>query len=302
MEIELLNEFLMLAKCLNYRNAAEKLYISQSVLSRHIQKLETILDVALFERDKHSVILTQAGQMFVKDAQSIIAEYNKALKHIDMSKKGMIGKLDITTSKTICRYFVYDFLIGFEKKYPHIQVTLNVEDRDLPHIQHIQSGRQDCAIVLNWEKHHEKTLSGYTFFEDPLYIVVPKNHPLANREHVLISQLANEKIISCNREDNTHCFSFMEKLFSDNGLVYAPALYVANLELIMYHVLFDGGISIISGTALGAVPDKLCVVPIDDEKMYVDVDIIWNPHTENLSVPIFLEEFKKFSESFQKKK
>jgi len=156
MEIELLNEFLVLANCLNYRNAAEKLYISQSVLSRHIQKLESTLDVALFDRNKHSVELTPAGQLFAKDAENVINAYNKALKHIDMSKKGMIGKLDITTSKTVCGYFVYDFLVEFEKKYPHIKVSLNVEDRDSPHIQHIKSGQHDCAIVLNWEKQHEK--------------------------------------------------------------------------------------------------------------------------------------------------
>lgn len=300
MEIELLNEFLVLANCLNYRNAAEKLYISQSVLSRHIQKLESALDVALFVRDKHSVELTAAGKLFAQDAEKVVSEYKKAIKHIDMAKKGMIGKLDITTSKTVCRFFVYDFLVEFEKKYPHIKVSLNVEDRDSPHIRHIKSGQQDCAIVLNWEKRHDKTLSGYTFFKDPLYIVVPKNHPMASLDNIRVRQLENENIISCKKEDNSHCHGFMEKLFSDNGIVYAPSLYVDSLELVFYHVISGSGISIISGTALGAVPDKLTVVAIEDEKKFVDVDIIWNPETENLSVPVFLDEFSKFSKDYKK--
>ena len=299
MEMELLNEFLVLAECLNYRLAADKLYISQSVLSRHIQKLESVLEVSLFDRNKHSVVLTPAGELFAKDLRKVIGEYKKAIKHLDMLKKGMVGTLDVSTSKTVCRYFVYDFLVEFEKKYPDIQVNLNIEDKDTPHIQYVQSGSQDCAIVLNWEKHHEESLSGHTFFEDLLYVVVPKKHPLAMRASVRVSELADEQIISCLKKDNIHCHRFFEKLFADNGVVYAPTAYVDNLELVLYNVISGTGISIISGTALGAVPDKLTVVPIEDEKKYVDVDIVWDPNTSNPSLPLFLEEFSKFAKGFK---
>ena len=299
MEMELLNEFLVLAECLNYRLAAEKLYISQSVLSRHIQKLESILDVSLFDRNKHSVVLTPAGELFAKDLRKVIGEYKKAVKHLDMLKKGMVGTLDITTSRTVCRYFVYDFLVEFEKKYPDIQVHLNIEDKDTPHIQYVQSGSQDCAIVLNWEKHHEETLSGHTFFEDLLYVVVPKDHLLAKKSSVQVTELADEQIVSCNKKDNIHCHRFFEKLFADNGVVYAPTAYVDNLELVLYNVISGTGISIISGTALGVVPEMLAVVPVEDEKKFVDVDIVWDPETTNPSLPLFLEEFTKFSKGFK---
>ena len=67
MDIELLKEFLILARCLNFSNAADSLYMSQPVLSRHIQNLENHLGVALFSRDKHSVTLTDIGKIFVYD-------------------------------------------------------------------------------------------------------------------------------------------------------------------------------------------------------------------------------------------
>ena len=61
MDIELFNEFLVLAQTLNYSKAAQQLYLSQSVLSRHIQNLENHLGVALLSRNKHSVELTAIG-------------------------------------------------------------------------------------------------------------------------------------------------------------------------------------------------------------------------------------------------
>ena len=297
MEIELLNEFLVLTQCLNYRSAAEKLFISQSVLSRHIQNLESLLGVALFERNRHSVILTPSGELFAKDAKKIIDEYKKAMQHMKIAKEGKVGKLDISTSKTLGPFFVYDFLVEFEKKYPFIQVNIHVEDGDLDHVQNVQSGLLDCAIILNWKKTHADLLNGYTFFKDPLYIIVPKDHPFAQNKSIRIDQLQGENILSFSKKENPYAFSFFETIFSKHGIAYTPSVFVPNIELLFYRIISGDGISIITGTALGAVPSGLTAVKIEDENDSVDVDIIWHSESENLSVPVFLEEFKKFSKA-----
>ena len=98
MDIDLLNEFVTLTKCLNYSKAAEQLYISQSVLSRHIQSLETRLGVELLARSKHSVSLTPIGEIFAADAEKIIGMYEKAIEHVQMSKDGSLGTFELTTS------------------------------------------------------------------------------------------------------------------------------------------------------------------------------------------------------------
>ena len=66
MNTDRLYEFLTLAQTLNYSKAVETLFISQSVLSKHIKDLEKELDVELFIRNTHSVTLTNAGQILVK--------------------------------------------------------------------------------------------------------------------------------------------------------------------------------------------------------------------------------------------
>ena len=65
MNTDRLFEFRTLAQVLHYGRAAEKLYMAQSVLSRHIQALEKDLGVQLFQRSPHGVTLTTAGAGFV---------------------------------------------------------------------------------------------------------------------------------------------------------------------------------------------------------------------------------------------
>ena len=63
MDINRIREFLVLSEHLNYSKAANLLYITQPVLSRHIHDLEETLGGQLFLRDTHSVQLTEFGQL-----------------------------------------------------------------------------------------------------------------------------------------------------------------------------------------------------------------------------------------------
>ena len=64
MEIGTIQEFVVLAECLNFSEAASRLFISQSSLSKHIKALEQELGVALFERTTRSIRLSGAGERY----------------------------------------------------------------------------------------------------------------------------------------------------------------------------------------------------------------------------------------------
>ena len=74
-----LYEFLVLAKVLNYSKAAKALYISQSVLSRHMQELEKEFGCAMLVRSTHGVTLTEAGRVLANDGGALIKKCESAL-------------------------------------------------------------------------------------------------------------------------------------------------------------------------------------------------------------------------------
>ena len=72
MDIQIIREFLDLAFTLNYSKTAERVFISQSALSKHIASLEKELGVQLFVRSKHSVRLTPIGATLKDKFQSVL--------------------------------------------------------------------------------------------------------------------------------------------------------------------------------------------------------------------------------------
>ena len=73
MDLNLLKEFTLLARYLNYSRAARELNLNQPTLSRHIVQLEEELGVQLFLRDRQSVALTEAGRLFLPEAEAVTA-------------------------------------------------------------------------------------------------------------------------------------------------------------------------------------------------------------------------------------
>ncbi|MEM7679344.1 MAG: LysR family transcriptional regulator, partial [Myxococcota bacterium] len=78
MEIKHLEMFVALAEVLHFGRAAQRLGCTQPALSRGVQRLETDLDVQLFERDSRNVRLTDAGQAFLQGAIDILDRASEA--------------------------------------------------------------------------------------------------------------------------------------------------------------------------------------------------------------------------------
>lgn len=301
MDIELLNEFIILSKCLNYSKAADLLFISQSVLSRHIQSLENQLGVLLFTRDKHSVTLTPIGEVFARDSEKIIEQYKKAMKHVQMSKDGILGELEIATSQTLSTYFMYDFMIEFTKKYPHIKINVSINDNGTQTAMDVKNRQNDIGIIVDWPQIQSPLLNRQTFFKDQLYIITAPGHPLAQHTSVTLGDLSGIPMIYFNQKENLCAASFFEELFSRNNAQYNACIEAPNLESLFFKILAQNGVSIISAHIFKFMPPNVSVTKIDGPDTYLDVDVIWSNDSDNSCLPIFLKEFSDFSEKFRKR-
>lgn len=82
MKTEYLYEFSVLAQTLSFSRAAQALFLSQSTLSKHIQRMEEELGAQLLVHSTHAVSLTEAGRLLARQADGIIRRCSRAQRQL----------------------------------------------------------------------------------------------------------------------------------------------------------------------------------------------------------------------------
>src|SRR4051812_19137177 len=100
MELRHLRYFVAVAEELSFTRAAERLHIGQPPLSQQVQALEEEIGAILFDRTRRSIRLTEAGRIFLEDAQRVLAMASGAAATARRVQKGEIGQLKIGFTKS----------------------------------------------------------------------------------------------------------------------------------------------------------------------------------------------------------
>lgn len=194
MELNLLMEFALLARYLNYGRAARELNLTQPTLSRHIVQLEEELGMQLFRRDRQSVSLTGAGRMFLPEAEAVVARYETARRRLREYQDGMSGELVLGYRWVYGEGPWPGLLQRFREAYPNISIRLVAfQDGTAPQ-DAVADGVLDVAVALCMGASLPSELQGVTLCPVPLLAVMgcpggcingggqPRNHEDGYRE------------------------------------------------------------------------------------------------------------------------
>jgi DNA-binding transcriptional LysR family regulator len=195
MELRHLRYFIAVAEELHFTRAAERLHIAQPPLSQQIQALETELGVALFERNRRRVTLTEAGKRFLDSARAILAETERAAETARRAARGEVGELriGIIVSLPLTR-LIPEAINDYRHRYP--QVTLQLRDMTtLTQLQAVLDGDLDVGFARRPEEGVPDGLAVIELQSDPLCAVIHESHPLAQRASLSLAELRNEPFI-----------------------------------------------------------------------------------------------------------
>lgn len=191
MEIKQVQYFLAVATTGSFSAAADELYTTQSSISKQIMTLEKELGVALFDRSKRKIALTQAGETFLKHARTLNTGYQTLLA--DLSAYKTTPYFSIIAIPVIAQYGITTHLARFKSAYPKLNFTL--DEREAASILPALNNHQyDLAFIRDYLLDNEL----YSFLKiagDKLQLVVSENHRLAERKSISLAELANENFI-----------------------------------------------------------------------------------------------------------
>lgn len=192
--------FLTAAECLNFTAAAEKLYISQPVLSRNIAALEDELGVLLFVRSNNTVRLTPGGTVIYQWLKENQISRNDALmraKRENMQPKGELRIGFVTTEVTTEREA--RAILEFQRQYPETRLTI-FHGSAQECTRQLTEHSIDVATMVDSRLNHDERLCSVEVARDNQCIAVSKAHPLAEFEPISLRAFASEVFISLKPE------------------------------------------------------------------------------------------------------
>ena len=119
-----LKVFITAARTLSFTRTAERLYISQPAVSRHIGELESRYRVPLFVRRGSRLELTAAGQVLLEAAGRISDDYRRLEYEMSLCANQAEGELRLGASTTIAQYLLPPALARFTARFPGVRVSV----------------------------------------------------------------------------------------------------------------------------------------------------------------------------------
>ena len=113
-----------LAQYQSFSTAAEHCFVTQPTLSMQIKKMETDLDVILFDRSKKPITPTQIGAQLIAQAKVILSETAKIKEIIQANSETLSGELRVGIIPSIAPYLLPQFIGQFAKNHPNINIRI----------------------------------------------------------------------------------------------------------------------------------------------------------------------------------
>lgn len=194
MKIDLdgIQAFVAIAELGGFNKAARQLHITQTALTRRVQKLEAYLGLKLLDRTTRRVELTTVGREFLTQARSMVQEMTSAVERLkDMSTHGR-GHFTLACVPSMTSHVLPDLIRRYAQHHPDNHIRLldasSHEVRDA-----VLSGQAELGIAVNGERHPE--LIETVLFDDPLTFICRAPHPLQDKKSVTWSDMRDADLI-----------------------------------------------------------------------------------------------------------
>ncbi|MET3131699.1 DNA-binding transcriptional LysR family regulator [Oxalobacteraceae bacterium GrIS 1.11] len=226
-----LEMFVAVALCLNFRQAAEQLHMTQPPLSRAIKALEQRLGVRLFERDTQGVALTAAALQLLPQARHILALLAQAEQSLARDPAPAILRLGLTSSVEAGMFRAFTAALTRALATAGVQLELVFEPSPRL-VAAVRGGRLDAALIALPTKTFD--LPVHALASQPFMVALPSAHRLARRRSLALADLNGEPVYWFERARQPAFFDHCHAVFQRHD--FAPVFLREPLE---HHVLLS---------------------------------------------------------------
>lgn len=272
MEMIHLQYFVAVARHKSFSRAAEASHVSQSVVSKLVKDLEQEVGFKLFDRSAKKVALTDAGAIFLTEADQLVTLFNNLTTDFDNKCRLPRGKISIGLPLMADAASFAQLLGEFRNHYPEIDTEL-YENGSKRIEAAIQDGTLDIGFICR-QPGSPRIFNSFTFSHYPLQVIVHPRHRFARLDEVNFADLADEPLILSSSNFSVH--DEIVKRCSQAGFQPKIALETSQREVMVQTVAINLGIALMPKNVCDSLDPKFVrAVPLVNPEIVHSMSVIW---------------------------
>ncbi len=309
MNLERIERFVILATLknaagqndINISHAAEQLHIPQPYLSRQIKQLEAELGVKLFFRTPR-LELTPYGKIFLREAQYLLDQVKRIKLSAQQSGNGEIGRLIVGINTSISNSLLPDILRIFCRKFP--QVDLVLQELLFEECRHrLQERRIDVDFenLYNLQDVDEQHCLSYeVVFQEPLVIVLPKNHALADAPQIQIQDLKSELFVLPTHDTVPALSARIRTVCTEAGFQPKVVQEATWMSTVLALVAGEIGVALLPENVMNLQRTGVVYRQLQGQSPVYQMAIVWRRDNPSKILPNFLNVAREVAGSYSR--
>ena len=189
-----------LAELRHFAKAAAACFVSQPTLSIAIKKLEDELNLVLFERHRHDVLITPAAEPIIAQAKVVLHEADLLKQMAQAQRDEFAQPLRLGAIFTVAPYVFPSLIPALHQSAPQLLLYL---EENYTHVLSDKLANGDLDVILVAAPFELPESQSQVLFSEEFYLLTPKNHEFTNKKRVLASDVADSPMLMLGEG---HCF------------------------------------------------------------------------------------------------
>jgi DNA-binding transcriptional LysR family regulator len=243
----------------SFSAAAEALSFTQSAVSQQIAALERETGATLVERSARGVRLTDAGRALVKHTDAILARLTEAESELEAIAGLRGGRVRMAAFESACATLMPPAIAQYRSLHPAVELSMTLSEPE-DSLPQLRSGEIELAVIFGGALAESYSIEGLELvelMEDPLYLVLPADHPLARKRNIRLADLAHEPWIG--GPTDCECTALIRRSCAVAGYDPRITFEIDDYGAVQGLVAAGVGVSLIAEMGLSSVREDIVV-------------------------------------------
>ena len=266
MEIRQLQTFVQAAQLESFSKTAEMLGYSQSAITVQMRLLETELNTRLFDRMGKRVVLTPQGREFLKSANKILYEVNKASKSMNEDRE-LTNPLHVGTIESLCTAKFPRILSEFHSLHPRVNLQITVDSPEKL-IRMMEHNELDLIYILDtprWDENWVKVME----LAEPVVFVASATSRFAGKERLVLDDILQEPFFLTEKHANYR--QALDQQLALRRQSISPVLEISDTEFIIRMLELNQGLSFLPYFAVEQNIYKHRIITLDVKDVHISM-------------------------------